>query len=294
MRFALGLFLIFIGIFIVLGYFSLGSLPNFIDNFTSTWPLILIFIGISLLSGIKGLKWLKYVNAILILGYLFFLLLWPTPISFTYQSGTRDLLTKGVLSQDTVVELNIDSSICTVNIEKVESPAENSAGVIEYEISAGDGFYVNENSQNNVVQYNIGIKHTWIQRGRNSLIIKLFPGILYRITLKGGVLKGNLDISGIMLDSMMINAGVMDFDISVSEVYPMSLKAEGGVGKFRVFLPQEVKVQVDMNAGLKKLIMRNYEETTGSAGEKIIGNILAKVKSFLVFNTGILWLEFSN
>ncbi|OAA31029.1 hypothetical protein AT15_08625 [Kosmotoga arenicorallina S304] len=295
MRFALGLFLIFLGFFVVLGYFSLGSLPNFIDNFSATWPLILVFIGISLLSGIKGLKWLKYVNALLILGYLFFLLLWPAPINFAYQSGAQDLLTKETLSENTVVELNIDSSICTVNIERLEGTiAGNSVGNVVYEISTGSEFYIHERDHDDTIQYNIGTEHSWPQRGKNRLNIKLLPGVLYRIILKGGVLKGGLDLSGIMVDSMTINAGVMDFDISLSDVYPISLKTEGGVGKFNVFLPQNAKAQVEINSGIKKITVRGYKETTGSAGEKIIGSISAKLKSFLEFDAGVLWLSFSD
>ncbi|AKI97245.1 hypothetical protein [Kosmotoga pacifica] len=295
MRLALGIFLIFIGILTVFGYFSISSLTNFTENFVVTWPLILVFIGISLLSGIKGLKWLKYVNAMLIVAYLFFLLLWPAPINFFLSSGTQQLFAEEVRKNNVVVELNIAAGICQVNLETVSgSFSEDTVGIIDYEMSGSEKLSVKKSTRNGVVHYDIKINDIWFQRGKNTMILKLFPDVLYRIVLNGGLLKGKLDLSGLKVDSMEIEAGVMEFDLLLSKMHPLTLRVDGGIEKFHVFLPKNVKVHVNANSSIKRFETGGLKESLIGKDERIIGDPFANIKTFLEFNAGILRLEFSD
>jgi len=77
-RLFFGILFILIGVLVFTGSFQWEIFVNAADNFFQAWPFIFVLIGFDVLSKIKGLRWLKYLHALLAISFFCFLFLWPS------------------------------------------------------------------------------------------------------------------------------------------------------------------------------------------------------------------------
>src|SRR6056297_2643210 len=80
MRLFFGILLLVIGILLVFGLFDSSVFSTIFENLFYLWPFILILIGLSILSNIKGLRWLRFINAIFIVLFTLALIFYPSDL----------------------------------------------------------------------------------------------------------------------------------------------------------------------------------------------------------------------
>lgn len=85
MRLFFGVLFIVIGVLVFTGTFSWDIFANMSENFFRVWPVIFVFIGLSVLAKVKGLKWLRHVHSIFLVFFLLYMIFWPSDAVYSQQ-----------------------------------------------------------------------------------------------------------------------------------------------------------------------------------------------------------------
>src|SRR6056297_1508379 len=111
MRLFFGVLLLVLGILLVFGLFNSSVFSTIFENLFYLWPFILILIGLSILSNIKGLRWLRFINAIFIILFALALIFYP-----------NDLLSDGVYEEypfQVALDESADKNIIEINVATI-------------------------------------------------------------------------------------------------------------------------------------------------------------------------------
>src|SRR6056297_1408726 len=102
-----GVMLLVIGVLLVFGLFYATIFSTIFENLFYLWPFILILIGLSILSKIKGLRWLRFINAIFIICFALALIFYPTDFltdkqyqEYSFQVALDETAEKNILELD--------------------------------------------------------------------------------------------------------------------------------------------------------------------------------------------------
>src|SRR6056297_1416006 len=112
MRLFFGILLAIIGFTLLFGMFSGDIILRIIHNFFNAWPIIFIFIGLSILSEIKGLKWVKYINYALSILFVLYLVFAPLTTNEDAFSGNFEVPVSSEYS-----EYDIQMDFAVINLE---------------------------------------------------------------------------------------------------------------------------------------------------------------------------------
>jgi hypothetical protein len=121
MRAIIGLLILLIGVLLLTGFFNTGILFRMIFNFFRLWPIFFVFIGISILSSIKGLRWMKYINYLLGIFFAIYIVFMPLESRFfDFNSENRNFEILNTESKNVDIDIDYPSVVLAIEVKDIE------------------------------------------------------------------------------------------------------------------------------------------------------------------------------
>lgn len=296
LKLVLGLIFVILGILLVTGNLTMDSFHNVLFNLTDFWPLILIFIGLGILSSVKGFHWVKYVNYILISLFILFLFFWPSEIigEGKFQTSELFLENPGNVKVE-AVEIYLKSDVLTLSINNLSGTTqEDKIGDVWYSVSSGADFEIQKKLKGNrlIIILTVQKKDFLSFIDKSKVVLNLNQAYKYIIHTKSGVIKSDIDLSGLTFEELNLESGVIELSLNLSQFVPTTVKLKSGVVKGKVDVPENVKLALNAGAGIKKIRSFGIQEHRLDS-DYIFGPMESAVESVLKIDAGILDLEIS-
>jgi hypothetical protein len=260
LKVAIGTLLIIFGLLFIFGYFGPEILYNVLYNFIFLWPVILIFIGLGILSSVKGLKWLKYVNGILIVCFMAFLVFWPSDMATPFTASMREeIKLEGYAGKE--IKIIVESAVGELVVKPHEGIISgNSPGKLSYTGPSRASLEIEREIEDDVLI--LTVKHeqtTFFMNGRRKIELELSPAYSYEIETKQFVTRCNMDLSVLKISKVLVKAGIINSEISLSRVTPVELKLNAGIVRSGIKLATEIGANFNISAGIKTVDVRNAD-----------------------------------
>ncbi|MGC9385156.1 MAG: hypothetical protein ACP5D6_11205 [Kosmotogaceae bacterium] len=244
----------------IFGYFGPEILYNVLYNFIFLWPIILIFIGLGILSSVKGLKWLKYVNGVLIVCFVAFLVFWPSDMATPFTASMREEINlEGYEGKE--IKIIVESAVGELVVKPHEGVISgNSPGKLSYSGPSRASLKIERKIEDDVLI--LTVKHeqtTFFMNGRRKIELELSPAYSYEIETKQFVTRCNMDLSVLKISKVLVNAGIINSEISLSRVTPVELKLNAGIIRSEIKLATEIGANFNVSAGIKTVDAENAE-----------------------------------
>lgn len=287
---------LFFGFIIVsLGLFYLaentGHLPSNLDiNIFQLWPLLIITLGLSLLSG-RGLASnligiLTFFIASIMVAILLFsggssnIAEWKNiPIEIEREegissatihitAGVGDINIKG--GAEKLVEGNFQ--IDFMKLQK-SSKVENEIQKVKIEIQKDDDWY------------------KFLNNRRNKMDIDLNSQVPMDLYFETGAAKAEIDLSDVMVRSVDIKTGVSSLDLILGDnMEKTDVKLEAGVSEIKISLPKTVGARIKIDSEIASRESNGFEKT-GEKEYQTSNYDLADKKIEMDLNIGITDLK---
>ncbi len=274
----LGIVLIAVGLFYLARNF--GWLPaNATLNFFQLWPLLLVFIGLSMIS---ARNWLMTV-----FGFLFTL----TILTVTFLTLAGSIVFRADVSETPInIAKNPDAEILNLEIRHMfgrmaigSGEKDFIKGTLKSDISELEVRSSEESGAQNVFLEaawdQAWRSKLWTERIANDLVLSLDPDILTHIYVEGGASDIDLDLKNVKTDLVGIDTGAANLKLALgNKVDSQVVKVNSGASNIEITAPQESGVRIAVKSGfiskemngLKKITENLYEsENYASAGKKI-------------------------
>jgi hypothetical protein len=288
-RIYLGVILIFIGLTYLAKTIGLINV-SFNFNLWQLWPILIIFIGLSLLS--RG--WLSLIvgsfTTLAVLGLINFTLLG----SLNSSPKTETIsFNKEAEAQSAVLDLEIGAGELTINSEK-----QTNALVKGNFESSGTKFTAKSEFQDKIQSLKISTKGSsnwpFFNRNYNKLDLRINPETPFKFNIDSGAAELDLDFREIMAESINVETGASKLELKLGDKLKEShLNLNAGASSVNITLPKSVGVKLNLESGLsshnlegfKRLGPSTYESDNYEGFEKKITlNLILGVSSL-----GITW-----
>lgn len=271
MKLAIGLIIVLIGVFLLLGVFSADIFLVFLTNLVRFWPAILILSGISILSGIRGLRWLRYVNGVLVFAFIAFLFLWPTELVPGTRATDIPLTLSKAPAETRIVEIRIDVAVSDVSVRTAPSELNRYVvGLLDYTLSSGS-ITIREDVRGERTIFTIApdTDFAWI-RGA-SVDLRLDDDFTYEILVNGAILKVDVDPGTLDIARLDVKSGICNFTIGVPSGLNSRITVEAGIVAGNLSFPENLKASLITEAGIRSVSIgsdydrdgRRYSIVTG-------------------------------
>lgn len=246
MKIAFGIFIILVGIMVL--FFNPGweLLERVLENFSMGWPMIFIFLGLAILSQVKGLKWLRILNTVLMIIFVLYLLLWPNPLDF----GTADYYESDI---NLPVENQTNSTIKLVfktpllNLKIKDGDSENLKGSYSFrtkyfEIVSKGNEFVFQSSENVI----FGPK--------NKIVLELPEKYEYEITIESAISDVELNMKRALLKKLELESGIAEFEMNVEKFdSPTHIKIKAGFTNGKIYFAENTKYSLNVESAIRNV-----------------------------------------
>lgn len=285
----MGLIFVFIGVLLIFGIFTGDTILNAFVNLINYWPIILIFVGLSILSGVKGLKWLRYLNAVLTVCFIVYIFFWPS----AFLSGSRAVSDSVVLEsadQPRTVEIKLDIAMVNLQIEPMSGTVPlSTVAQVDYTVR-GSRLKVESSSSSDVARYWLGPDSNVSWLGSSTMIIKLNPAYNYTLRINSAAVNGKFELIELKIDRLELNCAVAKVDFKIPEVSNSNIKVNAAIINGDIFLPDNVKAILRGNAAIKN-IKSKLTDTGSGSDSKVFEGSRVDYTSDLSFESAIMNLE---
>lgn len=267
---------------VALGLILLGQMLGYLAwdawlNIIRLWPLLLVALGLEIAG--KGLRseWVRALGNLVVIGGLAFGALVMTP------AGSWSPLVFVQTGETLPFEFGAD------NLARAEEgTALIEGGVGQLTLAAGDPlatakgrspfepeFDVTNTSRSTDVRISLG-EHDWGPvDGATELDVTLARDVAWDLEVRAGVSEYDLDLSELLLSSLVLDAGVSDGTLTLGrsdagdadEAIPVEVKA--GVSALRIRVPEGDDVRVTIRQGLSGVDMRGDWDRSSSDGTRV-------------------------
>lgn len=255
-RLLVGIVIIFIGLVFLghnLGWFTV----NF--DWWNLWPLIIIVIGLSFLTGRGWLSGLVGIIVTLIVIGLVALLIFGNVGSNlmnkeTTRTGISIVKEAGVES----VDINIKYGAGKINIG-------GGSDVLISGSHESNFLTLDKDSEvdNNIQKVNLKTVGSWRTFGKhiNDLDLKLSNDTLTKLSVDTGAVDASFDFSEIMAESINLNIGASSLKIVMGDkVDKSSLNIKAGASSIDITLPQTAGARLNLSSGLTSKNLTNFKQ----------------------------------
>ncbi len=272
----LGIFLIFLGI-VLLGKSTGWYEVNISVNLWQLWPLLIIFIGLSLLS--RG-RWSSFIITVVvtiiviaIVGFMMF-----------FGMGTKNgKISKNIENISIKKEYGVDSALIRVETGAGRLKIDGGGQDLIFGEFESDFLMLDTESEVEGDIQKVTIRTTGNWRGfgmpANDLKLSINPDIPVKIELATGAIDMDINLSEVAAKSIDIDSGVSSLELVMGDKVSSSIvKINSGVNSIDVTLPRTVGARLTIDAaltskdlnGFKKLDSNIYESYNYDIADKII------------------------
>lgn len=272
-RLLFGLLIIIIGLVFLAQ--SAGWLNKIDFDWWQLWPVLIIFFGLSILSG-RG--WISaaigVVVTLIVLGIVALLVF-----------GNFNLTNKATISEPISINKETDAQSAVINI-KTGAGNLNIAGGSEALVSGtleSNFLTLKDESklEDSVQTITLKTEGSWsgFSRHINNLDLKLNTDTLMKLNIDSGAIDSNLDLSQVRTEEININTGASALKLTLGDKADNSkLKINAGASSIDITLPKTLGAKLTLDSGLtskdlkdfKQIDSKNYEsDNYGTASKKI-------------------------
>ena len=289
MKIAMGLIFVLVGVLLIFGIFTGDTLLNAFINLVNYWPIILVFVGLSILSSIKGLRWIRYLNALLIAVFVLFTFFWPSPF-LSGERAVKDTVTLEALESSRSIEIQLNLAMANIAVEPLEEEASSKAAVIDYTVR-GSNLRIEEDntqlSQKFVIRPDSNI--SWL--GTSTIVMKLNPNYNYVLKFDSAVMNSRFDLGELKVDELKLNGAIIKAELNMSEVGSADIKVNAAIINSEIFIPDNIRSILRVNAAIKSV--KTDLPYTGD-GEYVFEGKSFDFSSYLSFDSAIMNLKVSD
>ncbi len=249
MRLFFGVIFLLIGVLIVMGLYDISIFGTMIENLFYLWPFILIIIGISILSNIKGLRWLRYVSMIFIVIFALALIFYPFglfdeddyqefPIRIGIQDPNREMIIKLNFPK---IDLNVETDkTLTSEIRGSYHSNENDIEII----SSGDRITIS-----NEMDY----RFYTFRKTRKRIRLKVPEDVNFELLVDTAALKADFLLEENPFSIIDINTAMLNMNMTVNRFKrPMHFISDSAIDNLDFIIPEQASINVENDSGIKK------------------------------------------
>lgn len=241
MRLFLGLLLAIIGFTLLFGFFSGDLVLRIFYNFFNVWPIIFIFIGISILSNIKGLKWMKFINYALSVVFVIYLVF--VPISHKEEMFTGNFEVP-VTSDYSDYNIQIDYAVINLEVRYYDKD------YIDFQFNETMGkpdFEINGNR--------IRVENTYFfATTRNTKVILYLPRNLeYDFDLNSAIVNFLSNNESNYINDLRIDTAISNIKIEAQE-FPVRLdiNTNNAISNIKIYSNSQINYDLTKDAAFVK------------------------------------------
>ncbi len=236
-----------------LGYLPAGLWPALVQ----LWPVIFILLGLDMLIGRRssaGVATVLVLGALIVTGAL----TWSALRASQLPAGTPQTLAQGPQNAtELAVEIRFDAGELSV------AALGPSANALEGEVTNGPG----ESADLSYRVDTASVGRLTLEQGGDALLLpflaardanaqwdlRLTPGLPLALAVTTGAGRTTLDLSGLDLRSLTLNAGVGETEVSFPSAGGMTAVLNTGVGNTTLTLPEGLAARLTVRSGLTNL-----------------------------------------
>ncbi|MDI3472325.1 MAG: hypothetical protein PWQ20_779 [Thermotogaceae bacterium] len=257
MKVAFGIFIILVGIMVLFFNPGWGLFERILENFSMTWPVILIFFGLAILSQVKGMKWLRIVNTLLMVIFVLYLLLWPNPFDLDVTNYYKSDLNLPIEAQaGSTIKLVFKTPLLGLKIK--DGNSDNLRGSYSFrtkyfEIVSKGNEFVFQSSENVI----FGPK--------NKITLELPEKYEYEITIESAVSDIELDMEKVSIRKLELESGITKLEIDTGNPhFPVYIKIKAGVASGKMYFSENTKYSLSVESAIKNVKVSDLIEEKNS------------------------------
>jgi len=250
MKLFFGIILLTIGVLLVFGLIDASLFSNAFENLFYLWPFILIMIGLSILSNVKGLRWLRVINSILIIGFAFALFFFPA--DFLSDGVYKEIPFQIALDGDSEKNI-IELEIGTVYLEVV-SDRQLSDMITGTYVSREDDMKIYMSGNRLKISRKDDYKFYLFKKPRNELHLKVPEDGNLELLIDSAVLKSDLILKKNPFEIIDINTAILNMNMEVEEfTVPMKLICESAINDLKIKTSGDLNYSRTMESAINNI-----------------------------------------
>jgi len=252
MKIALGLIFVLVGVLLIFGLFTGDTLLNALVNLANFWPIILVLVGMSILASIRGLRWIRYLNTILIVAFVLFVFFWPSPF-LAGKKAVSDTVVLESSDSATSIEIQLDLAMSNISLEPLrDEVASSTVAVVDYAVR-GSGLKIEQDitqlSQRFIMKPESNV--SWL--GTSTVVMKLNPAYDYVLKFNGAVMNCNFSLGELRVDELRINGAIVKAIVSMSAAGFTNIKVNAAIINSEIHIPENIRAILKPSAAIKNV-----------------------------------------
>ncbi|HPX98163.1 MAG TPA: hypothetical protein PLO74_08425 [Thermotogota bacterium] len=264
MKLFFGLVFILVGVLLLFGFFTANLWANVLDNFIAVWPVIFIFIGLSVMSNIRSLRWLNVVNGILIVLFVLFLFFWRWDIG--WMGPLQEYTLPAISLRENEKEVKIIFRAASLDVEFAAQSAEDPLIQGTY-FSHAQNLVLKQSE--NVITIDFPRKHavTLTKNYKKKIKMVLPRQYSYQIVIESGTARFFSSFEDNPFSRVEINTAIGTIDSRFKRTeFPIAYVIKSAIGNVDITLPKDTPYFTDIRAVFRTIDLqgsqtRKEEET---------------------------------
>jgi len=250
MRLFFGILLLVIGILLVFGLFDASIFSTIFENLFYLWPFILILIGLSILSNIKGLRWLRFINAIFIVLFTLALIFYPSDLlsdgeyeEYQFQIALNESADKNIVEIDVAtVYLEVVTDETLENI--ISGTYYSNVDDTDVRIS-GNRIRITRKNDNKFFAF---------RKPKYELHLRIPEQSKLELLIDSAVMKGDMTLEKNPIEILDINTAILTLNMRVDEfTVPIEIVCESAINNLDIVAPANSRYTTTMESAINKI-----------------------------------------
>jgi len=245
-----GVLLLVIGVLLVFGLFDASIFSTIFENMFYLWPFILILIGLSILSKIKGLRWLRFINAIFIILFVLALIFYPSDLmsdgvyeEYAFQIALNESADKNIVEIDVAVlylevitDKTLENTISGTYYSNVDDT--------DVRIS-GNRVRISRRDEN---------KFFIFRKPKYELLLRIPEKANLELLIDSAVLKGDISLENNPIEIIDINTAILNMNLQANAFsVPLEIICESAINNLNITAPAGLRYSREMESAINKI-----------------------------------------
>ncbi len=257
MKLFFGLVFILVGGLLLFGFFTANLWANVLDNFIAVWPVIFIFIGLSVMANIRSLRWVKAVNGVLIVLFVLFLFFWRWDIG--WMGPLQEYTMPAISLRENEKEVKLIFRAASLDVEFSAQTGEESLIQGTYRSHAQN--LVLKQTEN-VITIDFPREHsvTLTKNYKKKIMMVLPREYRYQIVIESGTARFYSSFDDNPFSKVEINTAIGTIDSRFKRTaFPIAYVIKTAIGTVDIKLPKETPYYADIRAAIRTIDLEGLQ-----------------------------------
>jgi len=257
MKLFFGLTFILVGVLLLFGFFTANLWASVLDNFVAVWPVVFIFIGLSVLARFRTLRWLNVLNGLLIVLFVLFLFFWRWDFGWTGPLQEYTLPTISLREQDKEVKIIFRAS--SLDVEFVAQSAEEPLIQGTY-VSHAQNLVLKQNENVITIDFPRMRAVTLTKNYKKKIKMALPRQYSYKIVIESGTARFFSSFEDNPFRLIEVNAAIGSIESRfMKTAFPIDYVLKSAIGNVDITLPKDMPYHADVRAVFRSIDMQGLQ-----------------------------------